>query len=357
MWGRRSLRFRHGPGSFHDVLDLDALDEFVHSSPRRPLIRLIENGRPVAPDRYTSPRRLGGTDFDDVIDAGLVARRFAEGATVVAQSLHRTLGSTARFVALLSDEVSHPVQANAYLTPPRSQGLAPHVDRHDVFVIQLAGTKSWTVDGLGEIELGDGDVLYLPADTRHSAASTDHASLHLTIGVLRVTYRSVVQRLLRDAPSSLDDPLPLRYRDDDALTEAIAQRLADVRSHLDTLDPHDIAGRERSRPRQDLTAAGALRQAVGVVEIDSETRIVRGCAEWSVTSLDDDRIRVDDGVNRLDAPSSCEPAIRQLASRRPITIADIVGLDPASRVVIARRLLASRLCELVTPSHDAQLPT
>ncbi len=357
MWGRRPHRLRHGPGSFHDVLNLEVLDEFVASSPRRPLLRLIENGRPLAPERYTSPRRLGGTDFDDVIDADRVAQRFAEGATIVAQSLHRTLPSTARFVATLSHEVSHPVQANAYLTPPRSQGLAPHVDRHDVFVVQLDGTKSWTVDGLGEIELGDGDVLYLPAETRHSAASTDQASLHLTIGVLRVTYRSVVQRLLRHGPSSLDDPLPLRYRDDGVeLADEIAKRLDDVLAHLGSLDPHDTATSERSRRRQNLTVAGALRRAVDGVEIDGKTRVVRGPAEWSVTSLDDDRIRVDDGASHLEAPSSCEPAIRQLAAGQPCTISDIVGLDPASRVVIARRLLATQLCELATPSPDSQLP-
>ena len=42
----------------------------------------------------------------------------------------------------------------------------------------------WTVDGLGEIELRPGDTMYIPAGTRHSAASTESASLHLTIGIL-----------------------------------------------------------------------------------------------------------------------------------------------------------------------------
>ncbi|MEP4649347.1 MAG: cupin domain-containing protein, partial [Ilumatobacter sp.] len=324
---------------------------------RRRLIRLVDDGRPIAPDRYTCVRRLGGADFDDVIDAGRVAELFAGGATVVAQSLHRTLDSTARFVALLSDEVSHPVQANAYLTPPRSQGLAPHVDRHDVFVVQLHGTKSWTVDGMGEIELRDGDVLYLPADTRHSAASTDETSLHLTIGILRVTYRSVVQRLLRDGPAALDDPLPLLYRDDAALGDAIGHRLDDLLVHLGSLDAHVVAARERSRPRQDLSVGGGLRRAVDVVSIDGTETIVRGRAEWSISSLEDGRIRVDDGAHHLDAPSSCEPAIRQLATGRPHSVSDLDGLDPASRVIIARRFLEVRLCEFAAPTDDGQRPT
>lgn len=32
---------------------------------------------------------------------------------------------------------------NVYLTPPSSQGLAPHVDNHDVLVAQQAGEKTW----------------------------------------------------------------------------------------------------------------------------------------------------------------------------------------------------------------------
>lgn len=334
------------------MLNVDALDDFIASSPRRPLIRVIQNGRPVAPERYTTARRLGGTDMDDVIDADKVAGVFADGATVVAQSLHRTLDSTARFVARLAEEVSHPVQANAYLTPPRAQGLAPHVDRHDVFVVQLHGTKTWTIDGLGEIELTDGDVLYLPAGTQHSAASTEQTSLHLTIGILRVTYRSVLQRLLADGPTSLDDPLPLRYRDgDNGLAAAIRHRLRDVSAHLTDVDVDVVADRERTRPRQRLAPTGALRRAVGIVEIDGSETIVRGTTEWCVSMLHDGRVRVEDGSHHLDAPASCEPAIRRLATGAPCAIDDISGLDPASRIVFARRLLAIRLCTFASPSR------
>ena len=37
------------------------------------------------------------------------------------------------------------MQANAYLTPAGAAGLAPHHDTHDVFVLQVAGAKHWTV--------------------------------------------------------------------------------------------------------------------------------------------------------------------------------------------------------------------
>ena len=47
--------------------------------------------------------------------------------------------------AELAAELGHPVQINAYITPPQNQGFAPHYDVHDVFVLQVAGRKRWTI--------------------------------------------------------------------------------------------------------------------------------------------------------------------------------------------------------------------
>jgi hypothetical protein len=42
------------------------------------------------------------------------------------------------FSQQLVAELGHPVQANAYITPPSSRGFAPHYDVHDLFVLQVA---------------------------------------------------------------------------------------------------------------------------------------------------------------------------------------------------------------------------
>ena len=38
-----------------------------------------------------------------------------------------------------------PVQINAYITPPQNRGFAAHYDVHDVFVLQIAGRKTWRI--------------------------------------------------------------------------------------------------------------------------------------------------------------------------------------------------------------------
>ena len=57
-----------------------------------------------------------------------------------------------RYSDLLWDVQSHLetlfgclVGSSAYLTPPNTQGLAPHHDDVDVFILQTEGSKKWTL--------------------------------------------------------------------------------------------------------------------------------------------------------------------------------------------------------------------
>ena len=71
---------------------------------------------------------------------------FADGHTVVLQGLHRLWPPLIEFAGALAADLGHPVQINAYITPPSVAGLlAPHYDVHDVFVLQVAGEKRWRI--------------------------------------------------------------------------------------------------------------------------------------------------------------------------------------------------------------------
>uniref|UniRef100_A0AAG5CXX0 Bifunctional lysine-specific demethylase and histidyl-hydroxylase n=1 Tax=Anopheles atroparvus TaxID=41427 RepID=A0AAG5CXX0_ANOAO len=98
--------------------------------------------------------------------------------------------------------------ANFYLTPPNSQGFAPHYDDIEAFVLQIEGRKRWRLyparqpqevlarvssENLSEEELGAplldvvleaGDLLYFPRGCIHQAATVPGAhSLHVTLSV------------------------------------------------------------------------------------------------------------------------------------------------------------------------------
>ncbi len=166
-----------------------------------PDIELVRGDGDVAPGEYTNAAgRIQPLD---------VARHFDDGATVIFNQLHQRVPTLARLCAAIGRRFSSRVQTNAYLTPPDAQGFAAHWDTHDVFVLQINGTKQWSIydtrvrlplrgqrfergtppgDVSDEFELGPGSAVYLPRGVMHSARSTDQASLHVTLGLTAFTW-------------------------------------------------------------------------------------------------------------------------------------------------------------------------
>jgi len=131
------------------------------------------------------------------------------GATLQVHQPQRWCDASWRLVAALEARLGCLVGANSYLTPAASQGLAPHWDDVEVFVLQIEGAKAWKVwswegsrnggengknkqHGRGaplasspsgdlderslgqpalEVVLRPGDVLYLPRGTVHAASA------------------------------------------------------------------------------------------------------------------------------------------------------------------------------------------
>ena len=180
---------------------------------RAPFIRLAKEGDVLAKDCYLSAAGFGA-EMPDQVDSAKVLAQFTAGATIVLQGLHRLWPPLIDFVRQAVDELGHPVQANAYITPPTNRGFDPHYDVHDVFVLQAAGQKRWIVhepvhdhplpsqpwtqhraaiaervndDPVIDTVLSEGDALYLPRGWIHSAQAMETTSIHLTIGVSPLT--------------------------------------------------------------------------------------------------------------------------------------------------------------------------
>jgi mannose-6-phosphate isomerase-like protein (cupin superfamily) len=356
-WGRSPLLRRAAADDvFADVFTAEDLDEFLGSGIRRPVIRLVRDGAPVPGERYTGRVRLGGSDFRDVVVPERVAALFGGGATIVAQSLHRTHPKVRAFAERLSDEISHPLQANAYLTPPGATGLAPHSDGHDVIVLQLQGSKHWAVDGVGDLDLRPGDTLYVPAGHEHAATSNDRTSLHLTLGIVRVTYRSVLERVLRRGPAVLDDPLPLRHRDrDGSIRAGIDDMLTLVRRHLETVDAAEIERAERRRTAVRPPRPGALTAAIDLMNLRHRDLLAPVGTPWSTTrssSAPDSTIRIETDGRWLEAPAACATALAQLDRVHVVKISELDGLDDASQLILARRLTTAGFCRVVDASTE-----
>ncbi len=298
-WGREALLSRAAdlPQPFGDLLDETVVDSLVSERGlRTPFLRVARDGTTLADKAFTAPGGVGASIGDQVSDDKLVGL-FAGGATMVLQALHRVWPPIIDFCQQLAEDLGHPVQANAYVTPPQNQGFSNHYDVHDVFVLQVAGEKEWTIhtpvhpaplrdqpwtDRRAAVEqrateapvisatLHPGDCLYLPRGFLHAARARGGVSSHLTLGVHTWTRYALAERLLQatlaaaateeSVRSSL--PLGVSFTDPTALAADLEAVRGALQAALATLDAGQLsAGLLRAwRDTQRAAPVGPLRQ-------------------------------------------------------------------------------------------------
>eukprot|EP00775_Hariotina_reticulata_P000580 gene580-859_t len=197
----------------------------------------LEFGVDVNAARYKDGVRE--TPNGEVADAEtLQTLHSSEGCTLQLHQPQRFFDPCWRLLAALERQMGCLVGSNSYHTPAGSQGLAPHHDDVELWVVQTAGTKSWRIygprngyrlpnqpsgdleqDNLGdpvlEVELSVGDVLYLPRGAVHQAVAAGSDSSHLTISTYqRSSYADLATHLLQVGLAAQDEPecLPLEAR-------------------------------------------------------------------------------------------------------------------------------------------------
>jgi lysine-specific demethylase/histidyl-hydroxylase NO66 len=364
-WARAPLyRPQADAAAFADLFSLGDVDHILSSTtPRHPAFRLVKDGRQLDPRSYTRSGRVGGQPVDDLADPGCVYDLFHAGATIVLQSLHRFWPPLARLGRDLELALTHPVQVNAYITPPAARGLGVHHDEHDVFVLQVHGSKRWDVhhpdgepeDRLIVAELRPGDCLYIPQRFPHAAWTTTTASVHLTVGVVPTTWADALRREVSSAMEGAlsGEPLPAGYAADPAvLTAGVAEQLAEVRRRLDKLDPGAIAAAAADRfwSSRPPILTGQLQQLLALEEIGDETVVRRRPGAVCRLRQREDRLEVLLGDRALHMPARLAPVMRTILASDRLAVGDLAGqLDPPSRLVLVRRLVREGLLETVGP--------
>ena len=342
---------------FADLFSFEAADELLSvRGVRTPFLRIARNGDVVASARFTRSGGVGA-NIGDQVDPDAVAREYAAGATIVFQALHRLWPPVIDFTTRLTAELGHPVQVNAYLTPSTAQGFTAHYDTHDVFVLQVAGSKHWTIhrpvlelpapdepsdrrrDAIAaratesaflETDLVAGDALYLPRGWLHAARAGTEPTLHLTFGVHSLTRRdlfdAVVEEIRRD--TVLRTSLPFgRLGDPDEDLRAVINVL-----HNATADPElaaaavtkKLARDTRPEPMRPL----AQTRAATELTASSRVRLRRGLQLLGNQVVLPDRT--------VDVPSDDAGVI--LLTGEPTTVLDLPG-DLGANLDLVRRLL------------------
>ena len=176
------------------------------------------------------------------------------------QAYHPRLG---QFCRMLGRETGDHYQTNIYLTPANGKGFTPHWDNHDVFVLQVMGSKHWKVEKarrtlplknsgieeegrelrgeLYEFTLQQGDMVYIPRGFVHAAECGSENSLHVTLGVHPHTWNEFLIAAVKAA--ALEDEnlrlsLPAGYMTGDGA--GIVRRAQEIFRNL--ANPSFLAG-------------------------------------------------------------------------------------------------------------------
>jgi bifunctional lysine-specific demethylase and histidyl-hydroxylase NO66 len=380
-WGRGPLLSRAaelaGPAGFTDLLSPDAVDELLsRRGLRTPFVRVAKQGTVLPPARYTGSGGAGAEIGDQVIDDKIM-QLYADGATLVLQGLHRIWPPIVDFTRRLSTELRQPLQVNAYLTPAGSQGFATHYDTHDVFVLQVDGTKRWRIhppvlpdplerqawggraDEVGataegapalDVVLAPGDALYLPRGWLHSAQALGERSLHLTVGVRALTRYALVEELLglaaEDARLRATLPFGLDVADADALEPELTETVEALREWLLTADPAAVAERLRVRswPSARPAPVRPLAQLDFAERLGPDDRIVvREGLRWQLAGDGPEHVVLRLAGRTLRFPAYCAPAVRMALAGGPVRVGDLPLDDDPDRLVLGRRLLREAL--------------
>ena len=197
------------------LFDIEQADHLItQTAMRTPQLRMAKDGSVLPESAFTRQATIAGKPMTGLLDARKVLDLFSDGATIVFQGLQRYWEPLRQLVRGLEEELGHPCQANAYLTPPGSQGFALHSDSHDVIVFQTYGAKEWEVHddaGAHQVMMTPGTSMYLPTGTPHMARTQATASLHVTVGINRYVWRDLVQKVIDPvlASKDLDGALPV----------------------------------------------------------------------------------------------------------------------------------------------------
>ncbi len=353
---------------FDGLLSLDELDQILTTTGLRyPTFRLIKQGKALPTQSYTvGPIEWGTGAVDAFINYENVRSLMRDGATLVLEAIQRSYEPLAELSRLFEKHLSCPAPINLYCTPPNAQGLLPHFDVQNVFVLQLHGSKHWKVyephmnrplrnhANFGAVEPGEllhdvtlrpGDLLYMPRGFVHCAQTTDELSVHVSVSMIPYSwadvFRELINRLPEDVrfreavplqpagPADCDEGLEARFTqlmtvlaEDSDLEDTldamglrfVATRLPDTRGQLVALEPTDA-----------ITLASTLETKPGIIwRVEADTNHAHLHFHGKTTSF----------------PWHALATVRWIANASRFTVGDIPGdLDDDTRCSLAQHLI------------------
>jgi ribosomal protein L16 Arg81 hydroxylase len=325
-----------------------------------------------------------GRKNSEIIPANGVSKHslydaYLSGDTVRMIGVEKYWPPLALLLASMQEVIAAKLGVNMFLTPARSQAFPFHFDSVDVFVIQLAGSKKWTIweptyerpmalaiaEPYGaqiserdeskltlreEVVLEAGDAMYMPRGFYHKAVAQDELSLHLTITIEPIYWLDFFRRSFELA--ALDDvelreELPPQFVQDARLRDDMAETFGRLMARFGDKASFDAAYRslvtEQVRVRY-FPPDGHFAMLETLHEIGPGTLLERRRGLVCLVETHAQTASIRFGPNRVEGPLAVAPAFEFMRDHREFRVTDLPGiLSAESMVVLVRRLVREGL--------------
>lgn len=368
-WEKIPHRIARKRPRYHEGLisssDLDAVVAQIRAPAVEALLRVVRQE-----DKDLRSKTVP-TDGRGAPDRQSLHRWMGEGYTLVLNELDQRWGPISMLARGLEDDFGHRVGVNAYFTPPRSQGFLPHADDHDVFILQIEGTKSWRIykplielptreipqeeirRSLGAparvLTLGPGDLLYLPRGWIHECSTSRSASLHLTVGVHVFRWLDFAKQALELAAQknlTLRKALPPRALLNPDSAGSVQEHWPKLLHALNAVDAEEalsgIAAKFVESGQQPLD--GRFARGGQAENLTLESTVYRRAGMRCIASMQDRVACIRFPGNSVSGPFRIDPALRFIAKTRRFRVKDLPeSLEPGAKLVLVRRLVREGL--------------
>lgn len=298
----------------------------------------------------------------------------------------------------LTEECSHRVSVNLYATPPRSQGLDRHQDGHDVLILQVSGRKRWRIwksdapppldslpaltfetakrirndyrgtpfggRGVAEreiegktewnLDLGPGEMIYVPRGWAHEVWTEDSHSAHLTFGFHLVSWVDLLMTVVAQGSrrhAGIREALPIgfaRFAPDASRVRERARELLALLGDIDGAEAmEEVIGRWMSRDLDRIPHDPVVENAP---EVEERLRLRRPRPAVFVARGESAGLyRPSDRSSQVWFPRAFAEALQFVATVEPpeFEVRQLPGVSPSTRARLCAMLMAQGYLEPV----------
>lgn len=197
---------------FDQLINISNVDNIITTQHHQPFTIVLN--QQILPRPYYNQ----GEDKEKIIEF------FNSGGTLLLDNIEKSW----KPLKSLCNEVEKELQVcqfvfcNLFFSPPDSQAFEVHADNQDVFILQIEGSKNWTIyepdfelpihdeqaqlepdfeknhDPLYELNLKKGDLIYIPKGFPHRVQTSNDLSIHITFTIINYTLYDYYAILLRE---------------------------------------------------------------------------------------------------------------------------------------------------------------